>query len=260
MRHIALVFASISLVMFGCWNMDSLEGVDGGGDSDADSDTDTDTDTGTDSDSDTDLDKDTDADAGNDAGGYTDPNSMEYLIDDGTWDIPVGFAEKKRDYWWANRFDVVTGGEVITHVKVALGYDVPIGAPFTVIVYDDNNNDGIPGNSSDLVLLASEEATVTQVPPDTNPAFFEIVALSSPPTVSGSFFVAVLFTQRPTAGEEMYPAMLDRATPPAGESWETAALPGGLDTANVKGTCFWRTIVKNREGNWLLRAFGTAGI
>ena len=100
-------------------------------------------------------------------------------------DVDLGVTT---DMWWANQFTVQPGGERITSVSIAFGGGWAAGTPVSVLVYEDPNDDGLPG---DLVLVAQVDTTIA------GPATTQNVAIPVAPQVSGSFFVGALVLNAP---------------------------------------------------------------
>jgi hypothetical protein len=79
---------------------------------------------------------------------------VTYSLDDGTHDKDYALITGGT-VWWANCFDTQPGGEVITSIEIYFSNSTeldPGGQQFTVILYDDTDDDGNPGTN--LLLLS----------------------------------------------------------------------------------------------------------
>jgi hypothetical protein len=146
---------------------------------------------------------------------------VEYLVDDGSAENSLGLSSGG-DIWWANAFTVQPGAETISTIRIAFSSsNLGAGAPFSVHVYEDPDDDGNP-STGPLQLLASASAAVT----DPNGASFQDIAIG-PATVSGGFFVAAVMTH--PGGS--YPAAFDQSAS-AASSWLAGAGAAVIDPAD----------------------------
>ena len=154
--------------------------------------------------------------------GYVAPTNATYSIDNGALGDSVGCPQILGDdspysIEWANRFDVIPGGEVITEILVAFG-DVEglnlNGYPVQVRVYEDIYSDGTP---AEAILRGTADGVISNYASgifnvfDVNDIF-----------VSGTFFISVVMD----APNGSYPAAIDSAAS-IGESWTTASCISG---------------------------------
>lgn len=92
------------------------------------------------------------------------------------------------DLWWANQYDVLPGGNVLTSVDIAFfdGWDLGT-SPISVMIYDDPNANGLP---DDLVLLTRVDTVASQLFSVQAPDVMQNIDIPDT-VVSGSFFVAI---------------------------------------------------------------------
>jgi len=171
---------------------------------------------------------------------------VEYLVDDGSAENSLGLTSGG-DIWWANAFTVQPGSETITTIRIAFSSsNLGVGAPFSVHVYEDPDDDGNP-STGPLQLVASASATVT----DPAGASFQDIAIG-PATVSGGFFVAALMTH--PAGS--YPAAFDQSAS-AASSWIAGAAAAVIDPGDPFASVSIAPALIDSfgfPGNFLLRA------
>lgn len=155
---------------------------------------------------------------------------ITYLVDDGDAEIALGQGAGG-DFLYGNYFTVVGGADLLLEVEISFGLtNVPVGRAFTVLIYNDTDDDGNP--TAGLALQTSFGSTV-QNPQATaaSPNTFEIVDIPDT-TVSGGFFVAVYMdgTANP------FPALQD-TTSDALQSWFAEHnSSGGLNLADPFGS------------------------
>ncbi|GAB2697959.1 hypothetical protein [Aliiglaciecola aliphaticivorans] len=156
--------------------------------------------------------------------------SIIYSVDDGIADNSMGLTSGGT-MEWANQFNAISGGEMITSVEVAFG-QIEDGTAVTVSLYDDVNNDGTP---DDLSLLTSIAGVVS----NQNTNIFNMFDIMDT-NVSESFFVSVTITHE----ANYYPAAFDQSSF-NGQSWISAPSAGiGWDKIDNFGLA----------GNFLIRA------
>ncbi|MFQ5414182.1 MAG: hypothetical protein ACE5E6_06955 [Phycisphaerae bacterium] len=185
-----------------------------------------------------------------------------YSLDDGTSEtsVIVVAGSEPRPTLWLNAFDAEPGGEVITTISVTWGRSegggsgVPVHAPTTVLLYeDDPSDDGDPRTST---LLVSQVLDNGAPPESIDTGVFLDVAI--PPTaVSGTFFVAALY---PDPGEG-FPAPVDTTDPDwPGRSWVFSSAEDAVNVVNLGSPVNFGGLIENPPfnlpGNWLLRASG----
>ena len=143
-----------------------------------------------------------------------------YSLDDGTAErsILLIAGSEPRATLWLNAFDAPPGGETITSISVTWGRtgggsNVPVHAPTTVLLYqDDPSNDGDPRTATLLVSQVLDNGAPLG---SIDTGVFLVVPIP-PTTVSGTFFVAALY---PDPGQG-FPAPLDTTDPDLlGRSW-----------------------------------------
>jgi hypothetical protein len=146
-----------------------------------------------------------------------------YRHDDGSAEHLLGVLDPA-DLIWMSGYLEQPGGRTVSEIQFTIGRRgprPPQPATVTLLVYEDPNDDGNPG---DAVLLTALPGVVPQFP---NQTIFQSVAIP-PTTVSGRFFVGVYATL--TAG--MYPVAMDDQLPRQREThWYTAAAAGTIDPA-----------------------------
>ncbi|MFH2002763.1 MAG: hypothetical protein ABIK28_24035 [Planctomycetota bacterium] len=110
----------------------------------------------------------------------------EYIFDDGTAEIGVGWA-----LWgeavWCHCFDA-GAGDWITEVSSSFGciqntWGPPDGDPCWIYVWEDPNDDGFPG---DAILVGEGSGLIA----NSNTSVFNHYMLDAPAWVEGKFFVA----------------------------------------------------------------------
>lgn len=172
-----------------------------------------------------------------------------YRVDDGSAEASTG-ADAGGYLWFTNGFTAAGGADTITEVAIAFFQsNLPAGAPFTVHVYDDSDDDGKPTTGT-LQLVASANATVS----DPTNGTFQSIAIGPAP-VSGGFFVAALIQHASGQLPEAYDTSAS-----AGSSW-LAASDFPINPANPVGTVsvIGRLDDFGRPGNLMIRARGLSG-
>jgi len=167
-----------------------------------------------------------------------------YKIDDGSFETTVGLTAGG-DFMWLNAFEVIPEFAIITSISVTWGGGIPAGEDCRLIIYDDPNNDGGPGDAEYLT-----EVTTTVISPGTGQFFIVPIPATY---VEGTFFVAALY-QNQQPGE--YPAPLDESSY-LWSSWVVGeGTQGNFDVYNLlnNGLAPTTTWDINLPGNWLLRA------
>jgi hypothetical protein len=111
-----------------------------------------------------------------------------YIADNNFASAVWGSFFQELDMLWMNQFTVAPGGQRITHVGLPWTLFTTPGLPYTVLIYDDPNNDGDP---ADAALLTSAGPFFTPDPVAGLGVAFTIVQV--PTTLVGdigdSFFV-----------------------------------------------------------------------
>lgn len=168
---------------------------------------------------------------------------ISYVHDDGGAETQIGITGAFGDFEWANQFFAQPGGTTISSISVAIGTDSSFGhedltgAPLTLRLYDDVDNDGTP---NDLLLLASVVGSVSNWGLDV----FNVFDIPNT-VVAGSFFISAAVSSPDGA---TFPARLDQSSD-AEASWLRSSSP---DIAWVMSRS------AGFAGNWLLRAEGSA--
>ncbi|MFG0252364.1 MAG: hypothetical protein ACF8NJ_05760 [Phycisphaerales bacterium JB038] len=182
---------------------------------------------------------------------YPDPGpGNNYLFDDGTQENEIGLNHDG-SLIWLNQFEVLPGQEIIDKVSVAYGPGAD-GKRAQVLIYDDPDNDGDPG---DAVLLQRADTVIANG--DTG-IFDEVKILPTPVGSAGdSFFVGVVVQE---ADAFTFPAALDEASDP-GRSW--VAGDGGVceaDIEDLNNNPLPPTLIGDVgfPGSWMLRAHGVS--
>jgi hypothetical protein len=197
-----------------------------------------DTDTATD----TDVDTESDSECLLADGGVRD--EVVYSWDDGTLDTSYGLGAGG-DLWWVNAFDALSCGTAITSIDT-MWANVPAGLEVSVLLYEDPDDDGDPG---DAVLLERIDTTVSSP----NTGTWQRTEIT-PTTVHGWFFAGLLCSHSSMDGE--WPEAQDTGVS-RGHSWETSGGMGEIDPADVPGTTsnpIELTDDNASPGNWMIRA------
>ena len=142
----------------------------------------------------------------------------EYVIDDGTGEINVTAGNIPTNLVFVNQFNVVQGDELITDIRIAWG-DIPQGTPFTLLIFDDPNDDGNPGDITPADVLFSGPG-VTGVA-DTDVFTEYPVPNVNAGNTGDSFFIGACVSH-PETDE---PARIDLDTA-SQQSWFAFDLPG----------------------------------
>jgi hypothetical protein len=173
-----------------------------------------------------------------------------YKYDDGTSENAVGLANNGQ-FCWIHRFDTILGAEDIVDVQVAFGTPlapghVTNGAPCTVYVWNDPNDDGDPSNA---VLLASQSGTVQNADTD----IFNVYSLGSPVTVSGMFYIGCMVDVTPSSDT---PASIDLTTPyVTGNGYYAFTIsPDLFDENNLSNNNLYENAIGGIPYYYLLRA------
>jgi MYXO-CTERM domain-containing protein len=187
----------------------------------------------------------------------------EYSIDDGMAESIAGFNGANSSIAWLNQFTVTGGLSTITAVSIAFGQNFPPppngtpldGAPLTVFIWADPNNDG---NPSDAVVLHSVNGVVANSGTDIfNSYAFPNINVGPNGT---SFFIGAIITQTDLAGtpSAALPARLDTTPPSHMRSWlaanqnATPVNPNSLGAGNTYNVQLLDDI--SMPGNWMIRA------
>ncbi len=167
---------------------------------------------------------------------------FEYALDDGAGNWAIGPSQWDAEVLWGNVFDVQPGFETIDALSVSFGSSVPLGRTFTLVVFEDPNDDLSP---VDAVPLIQASGLTESTPPNT------FLTLSIPETtVSGSFFVACMMDLN--QGESV--ARMDPDTD-AGRSW--IFFDDAIDLDNLGGSpLFYNMTQTPFNGTWMVRAHG----
>lgn len=173
----------------------------------------------------------------------------DYQIDDGrgggSWGNSLG-----EDWIWLNRLIVGSGQETIRSISVNWSEFDPDGRQFSLLLYDDPNNDGDP---SDAVLLLNHIVINTHQSEQNTFERFDV-----PPTAVGnagdSFFVGVQHRLINTSN----PAVMDRSG--LFVSWLGRSAGG---TGDLNDLTNWDNPVSQPAvvifGAWMIRADATHG-
>jgi hypothetical protein len=171
---------------------------------------------------------------------------FEYAADDGSGSINIG-PSFDAEMLWGNYFAAEPGFGTITAVSIAFG-SIEAGRPIDLLVFDDPDDDGDPGNA----VLVAQHAAVT-MPGGLN-EFIDYAI--DPVNVTGGFFIAA--KMQVTNADR--PARLDPQTI-SGQSWLYFDDPiTGIDLDDLGGSPF----VLNMDdapfpGTWMVRATAVPG-
>jgi hypothetical protein len=176
-------------------------------------------------------------------------NTAEYFHDDGVCACQVwgaGFCPGSSiDLLWLNQFNVVAGGQHLTHVAIAWTGYTPEGTPGTIVIYDDPNNDGDP---ADAVLVATAPTIGHNAFGLGGGLTFSTVPV--PPTFVGdigdSFFVGMFMP----LDCDMFAAVFDPSPITPTQCWRIYG-PSGTVDINAPTT---NPNVAVMNGAWALRA------
>lgn len=193
--------------------------------------------------------------------GGTDSN--EYTIDDGVAENNIGLTGASSSIAWLNRFTVTGGNSIITDISIAFGVNNPAtggtpmnGAPVTVYLWSDPNNDG---NPSDAVPIATTGGVVANSGTDTFNTF--IIAPTFVGANGTNFFVGAILTQANLqgTGPGSFPCRIDQ-TATQGRSWIAANVtatpvnPASLGAGNDINAAIIDSFGSTLAGNWMIRA------
>ncbi len=180
-----------------------------------------------------------------------------YQIDDGTAENTFGVIDFNYDLIALNQFTVIGGNNMIGSVEIAFGSpfsnDTSLnGLPYTVVVWDDPNNDGDP---SDASYVISAQNVVSSANTNT----LELTTLPICVPVSQSFFVGFLINAGDNhLGGFQEPAAVDVNSFLPNRSYITAAPGGAGDIYNLSnnyllplGTYEYNS---GKAGNFIIRA------
>lgn len=181
-------------------------------------------------------------------------DTTTYLWDDGTAEDALGLTAGGT-MLFLNDFTVANGAEYISEVSAVIGPTIPGGTSFTMMVYDDPNNDGVPG---DAVLIRTVEGTVANQGEYVFQTLSVLDQAGQPVYVGAAgdhFFVAAMVS----AASGLYPAAIDQSSS-AGHSW-LAATTGQFDTGNLLNNEFPIASVASYgwPANFLVRASTGSG-
>lgn len=127
------------------------------------------------------------------------------------------------DYLWLKQFNVQVGGESITHLGMATGFNVPDFLPVQLLIYDDPNNDGNPNDAQLLTSVPTANFCNDEGHGD------EFMRVAVTPTFVGnvgeSFFVGALATL-PPAG---YIAVATDGSDTEMRNWHRVGSAGTID-------------------------------
>lgn len=149
----------------------------------------------------------------------------------------------------------------LERVEVALGFGQG-GRPFEVLVYQDPDNDGNPGNA---VLLSRTPGTIIPDGPDPRTLKLQTVVIN-PVTVEGGFFVAVRLIDQPftppnyNGDWETAPSAYRNDSSVPTNNWRITGLPsngamGGITPIDVNNLA--ANFTTPVQLNWVIRATGT---
>lgn len=134
------------------------------------------------------------------------------------------------DYLWLTRFNVVPGGEIVSHLAVSTSPFLPDFWPVEAILYSDPNNDGNPKDAQVLqhiTLRGYADPIATVTPIET------IMSGAIPPTFVGlpgtSFFVGGFAT----FANNMAAAQTADVPDPQNRNWRKFGAAGSINYMNV---------------------------
>ena len=171
-----------------------------------------------------------------------------YALDDGQPNSGLSYGIPA-DYCWFQYFDTVGASDTIVDVQVMFQPGgIRAGAPITLCVWEDSNNDGDP---ADALLVSSAVAVVPPV------AGYSYTTFPVPPaTVHGRFFVGAFVT---TDGSFGSISLLDYDTPFTHRAYFATDAPGFFDPALLSSSFYNHIEVLGAgiHGAFLLRAEGS---
>lgn len=169
-------------------------------------------------------------------------SQFEYRLDDGTGSVNIGPSQFSGQMLWGNYFEVEPGFDRIASISVAFG-NIEVGRIVELLVFDDPDNDGDPGNA----VLVDRSAGLTDLPRTNTFVDFGMNGGS----VSGGFFVAALMD----LDVAELPGRIDPQTR-AGRSW-LALDPGGIDLGAIGASQVYLNLEQNAApGTFMVRAVG----
>ena len=177
----------------------------------------------------------------NTQGGGTAAN--EYVLDDGTGEQAVGVNAPGQTAW-VNQFSSIAGFEVLQSISIAFGssgWGTQNGAPITVYVWSDPNQDGSP---ADAQVIGTGAGVIANW--DTN-IFntFNLAANTNVGPAGTKFFLGFIATNAGGAGRQ--------DTGSTGQSWiayDGAVInPNGMGGAQLFGT----PDSFGLPGHWMIR-------
>ncbi|MCY2961624.1 MAG: hypothetical protein NTY35_15790 [Planctomycetota bacterium] len=181
------------------------------------------------------------------------PTGCQY--DDGTAENSIGLSAGGQIVA-LQRFSGGGGSTDVASISAAFGapaFPDPAlnGLPFTVAVWDDPNDDGLP---NDLVLLATASSVIANEATNT----FITATLGAPVSVSGVFFVGVAVAH----GPGRFPLALDQSQASGGRAFVAGEVGGTVDLANLSAAGLPPTDMDGigLPGVWLLRADCSGGV
>ena len=177
---------------------------------------------------------------------FNSTTTVPYVVDDGTAEANASNLSIG-NMIWLNAFQVAPGGGILRSVSVAFGSGMPAGAPATVHVWTDPNNDGNPADAVRRISVPVQAVA---------PGSGQFTTVDIPDIAIGPvgtwFYVGMQTTDLP------FPAPLDRDVT-GQRSWIAAASGlAGADPDHLGAAGRFGLIDSfNLSGNWLIRAVAT---
>lgn len=194
---------------------------------------------------------------------HADEEEHAFASDNGVYEL--GYTVAATEAMIGNYYST-PGGEAMTinRVEVALGFG-QAGRPFEVLIYNDEDNDGNPVNST---LLSSTPGIVAEDGASFNVLKRQTIEVD-PETVDGGFFVAVRLSDQPFDGFftdgswQTAPSVYRLNYQEPFNNWRVTGLPatgmfGGLTAIDVNDLT--ENFVQPVQLNWLIRAYATPAI
>ena len=186
-----------------------------------------------------------------------------YQIDDGSTETSFGVTGFfSYDLIALNQFNVIGGNNMLDSVQIAFGNpflnDPSLnGLPYTVVVWNDPNNDG---NPSDASFVISAQNVISNANTNT----FELTNLPICVPVTQSFFVGFLITGGDNhLGGFQEPAAVDTSNFLPNRSFRTASFGGAGDIYNLTNNGLLPLAsyeTGGRIGNFMIRADPCAAV